>query len=74
MSAQTAGWHDQPAAVLSIPSADVEGAIADPARADMTDGPAKDLLAAIAAHATGDYDPGDVIVLVVRPPARSNLR
>lgn len=58
---------------MSLSSADVNAALRDKARDAMTDGPAKTLLDRIAAYATGDYDPDDVIVLVVKPPAITNL-
>lgn len=71
---QRSNWQSEPAAVLSIPSAAVNEAIGDNARLTMDEGPAKALLDEIAQFATGDYDPGDVILLVVRPSAYSGLR
>jgi hypothetical protein len=61
--------REKAAPVLALSAAEVTAATDDVE--NLPDGPAKDLLTKVALFATDDYDPGDVIVLVVRPPAYS---
>lgn len=54
-----------------IPPEQLRAALADPALEQLPAGPGRELIELLREEATLDYDPGDVLLIVVRPPTRS---